>query len=51
MTALAIPVKTMELALIFSVDITAAVKQVFLEDTVKKVSFLRRKKLIDCPLR
>ena len=42
MTALAILVKTMELARILLMDTTAAVQQVLLENSVKKVSLLKK---------
>ena len=44
MTALAIHVKTLELAWNLLVDTTAAVQQVLLEYTVKRVSLLKTNK-------
>ena len=43
MTALLIPVNTMELARILLMDTTAAVQQVLLENNARKVSLLKRK--------
>ena len=43
MTALLIPVNTMELARILLMDTTAAVQQVLLENNVRKVSLLKEK--------
>ena len=44
MTALPIPVKTMDLARILLVDTTAAVQQVLLENNVRKLSLLKKEK-------
>ena len=47
MTALAIPVKTVELARTLLMDTSVAVQQVLLEQTVKKVSLINNRLIND----